>query len=164
MTTKAAFNADDWSVVVNAPYLAAMLVIASSRGGRMRETLAIAEAYGSARKHYRDELLQQILTSPPSLDPRAAAHDPDELHAQAVAALRNAVSILGRAATEAEINAYKRFIYYLAETVARAHREGGFLGLGGKAISEPEQALLDEIGAIFDESAGGQAPPGELSP
>ncbi len=156
MTSKAAFNADDWSVVVNAPYLAAVLVITASRGGRMRETLAIAEAYASARQHYRDELLQQILTTPPSFDP-TGAHNPDELHERALSTLRRAVSILHGTATETEINAYKRFIYYLAETVARAHREGSFLGIGGKPISDPEQAVLEEIGAVFDEPAVGGA-------
>lgn len=160
MTSKAAFNADDWAVIVDAPYLAAMLMIAASRGGRMRETLAIAQAYASARQHYRDEILQQLLTSPPSFDPTTAAHTPEELHEKAVATLRKAVSILQRSATETEVNSYKRFVYYLAETVARAHREGSFLGIGGQEISDPEQALLDEIAAIFDEPAGGPPAPG----
>jgi hypothetical protein len=155
VSSKGAFTADDWSVLVDAPYLAAMLVIAATRGGRMRETLAIAQSYASARQHYRQELLQQILTSPPSFDPMTAAHTPDELHEQTMSTLRHAVSILERAATETEVNSYKRFIYYLAETVARAHREGSFLGLGGQEISDPEQALLDEIAAIFDEPAAG---------
>ena len=160
MTTKAAFNAEEWSTVANAPYLTAMLIIAASRGGRMRETLAIAEAYASARQHYRDELLQQILTTPPSFDPTTAPGNPDELRQQATTTLRRAVSILGRDATEPEINTYKRFVYYLAETVARAHREGGFLGIGGKQVSDEEQAVLDEIAAIFDEPTAGSAPPG----
>jgi hypothetical protein len=154
MTAKAAFNAEDWATVVNAPYLVAMLVIASSRGGRMRETLAIAEAYASARNHYREELLREILTAPPTLDPTTPAQDPEVLHERALAGLRRAVSILTRGATETEVNSYKRFVYYLAETVARAHREGSFLGLGGKEISDPEQAVLDEIAALFDEPAG----------
>jgi hypothetical protein len=162
VTSKAAFNADDWSVVVNAPYLTAMLVIVASRGGRMRETLAIAEAYAAARQHYRDELLQQILTSPPSFDPAGASDNPDELRQRALSTLRRALSILQGTATETDVNSYKRFVYYLAETVARAHREGGFLGIGGQEISDPEQALLDEIAAIFDEP--GQAPAGPGTP
>ncbi len=154
MTTKATFNAQDWSAVVNAPYLTAMLMIAASRGGRMRETLAVAEAYAAARQHYKDELLQQILTTPPSLDPARGARNADEFRQEVPATLRRAVSILERSATEIEVNTYKRFIYYLAETVARAHREGGFLGIGGQAISEGEQAVLDQIAAIFDEPHG----------
>ncbi len=156
MTTKAAFNAEDWSVIVNAPYLTAMRVIATSRGGRMRETLAIAEAYAAARQHYPDELLQQIFTTSPSFDP-TVAHAGDDLDGEALATLRRAVSLLQRTATETEVNTYKRFVYYLAETVARAHREGSFLGIGGQAISEAEQTVLDEVAALFDEAPGAGA-------
>jgi hypothetical protein len=39
----------------------------------------------------------------------------------------------------------------VAETVARAHKEGGFLGFGGKEVSDKEQAALDRIAAVFDE-------------
>jgi hypothetical protein len=37
----------------------------------------------------------------------------------------------------------------LADTVARAHKEGGVLGIGGKEVSESEQAALDEIAAVL---------------
>ena len=120
----------------------------------MRETLGIAQAYASARQTYRDELLQQILTTPPSFDPTTPASNPEEFHREAVATLRQALSILEQHAIEDEINAYKRFVYFVAETVAKAHREGGFLGMGGKQVSDPEQALLDEIAAILDEPSG----------
>jgi hypothetical protein len=33
----------------------------------------------------------------------------------------------------------------VGETVARAHSEGGFLGIGGKEVSEREQAALDAV-------------------
>jgi hypothetical protein len=33
----------------------------------------------------------------------------------------------------------------LAQAVASAHNEGGFLGIGGKAISDAENQALDEI-------------------
>jgi hypothetical protein len=57
MTTKAAFNAEDWSVVTNAPFLTAMLVIAADRGGTVRESMAISRAYASAREQGNGELL-----------------------------------------------------------------------------------------------------------
>jgi len=33
----------------------------------------------------------------------------------------------------------------VAQAVAGAHKEGGFLGIGGKQISDPENQALDEI-------------------
>ena len=151
MTTKAAFNAEEWSVVTNAPFLTAMLVIAADRGGTVRESLAISRAYASMREKNDDELLQAVLTTPPSIDPATAPRTPEDLRREAPATLREAIEILERHATDEEVVAYKRFVFSLADTVARAHREGGFLGIGGTEVSEHEQAALDEIAAIFDE-------------
>ena len=151
MTTKAAFNAEEWSVVTNAPFLTAMLVIAADRGGTVRESLAISRAYAGMRDDDNGELLRAVLTTPPSIDPATAPRTPEDLRREAPATLREAIEILERHATDEEVVAYKRFVYSLADTVARAHREGGFLGIGGTEVSEHEQAALDEIAAIFDE-------------
>jgi hypothetical protein len=151
MTTKAAFNAEDWSVVTNAPFLTAMLVITADRGGTVRESMAISRAYADARKQGGGELLEAVLSTPPAIDPAIAPRTPEDLRREAPATLRQAVGILERHATEDEVVAYKRFVFSLADTVARAHREGGFLGLGGTEISEREQEALDELAAIFDE-------------
>ena len=37
-------------------------------------------------------------------------------------------------------------------------RVPGFLGIGGRVVSDPEQAVLDEIGTIFDEPPARSAP------
>lgn len=159
MTTKAAFNAEQWSELVGAPYLVALLMISASRGGTVRETMAISRAYESARQHYEGELFSQLLSAPPSFDPASAPKSQDELHQFAVSTLRRAVASVDRTATPEEVNNYKRFVYFVAETVAHAHREGGFLGIGGKEVSEPEQAVLDEIAAIFDTPSDGTSSP-----
>jgi hypothetical protein len=152
MTTKAAFNAEEWSVIANAPFLTAMLVIAADRGGTVRETMAITRAYASTREEQADGLLREVLATPPSIDPAKRPRTPEDLRREAPATLRQAVEILNRVADEDEVIAYKRFVYAVADKVARAHREGGFLGFGGTEVSEHEQAALDEIAAIFDET------------
>ena len=45
MTTKADFNADEWSTIVEAPVLASMHVVGAGRGGTIRESLAIGRVY-----------------------------------------------------------------------------------------------------------------------
>jgi hypothetical protein len=154
MTTRATFNAEQWTVIANAPYLAAMLIMSSHRGGTLKETLAVSRAYASAREFYTDRLLQDVMSTPPAMNPASTPRGPEEVRREALDHLRRAVALLGRAATEEELNRYKRFVFYVAETVARAHREGGFLGLGGQEVSEAEQAALDEIAALFDEPSG----------
>ncbi len=151
MTTKAAFNAEEWSEVVRAPALAAMLVVAAERGGTLRETVALQRSYAQAREQHREGLLRELLTTPPALDPSRVPRTPEDLRREVPAALRRAIGLLERLGTDDEVVAYKRFVYGVAETVARAHKEGGFLGIGGKEVSEREQAALDQIAAVFDE-------------
>jgi hypothetical protein len=151
MTSKTAFNADEWAVVTSAPSLAALMVIAADRGGTIRESLAAQRAFADALAKEPSELLKGVLTTPTTLDPAERPRTPDDLKAQAPETLRRAIGLLERLATDEEVVEYKRFVYGLAEAVARAHKEGGFLGIGGKEISEREQAALDEIAAIFDE-------------
>ena len=49
-----------------------------------------------------------------------------------------AMRALGANATPEEVDAYKRFVMTVAQTVASADKEGGFLGIGGKQISDAE--------------------------
>jgi hypothetical protein len=151
MTTKADFNAEEWSVVVGAPLLAAMMVIAAERGGSVRESVAVARAYGEAKEQHDGEFMSALLSTPPA----ASANRPatrEEVHDAATAQLREAVAILERVGTADEVVEYKRFVFSLAESVAGAHKEGGFLGIGGTPVSAAEQAALDEIAALFDEA------------
>src|SRR4051794_817466 len=150
MTAKAAFNAEEWTVLANAPVLAALWVASAERGGSVRESIALSKAYALERAEDHSPLLKEILATAPSLGPGVNARGAEDLRRDAPAALRQAIATLERLAADSEVVEYKRFVYHVAEAVARAHREGGVLGIGGIAISEPEQAVLDEITAIFD--------------
>jgi hypothetical protein len=153
MTSKSAFNAEEWAVVAEAPALAALRVVAADRGGTVRESLSLARAYGEARKRGGGGLLDEIVSTSPQLDP-SRFKNPDELGRQGSQRLREAVEIVERTATPEEVEEYRRFILDVADTVAHAHREGGFLGIGGKEVSDEEQAVLDEIRATL----GGSTP------
>lgn len=151
MTTKASFNAEEWAVVTTAPALTGLFVAASEPGGQLRESVALSRAYAEARGKQPGELLEAILTTAPSLSAQQRPTSPEEIRTLALEQLRRAVRTLDRLAQDDELVAYKRFVYALAEEVAHAHREGGFLGIGGKPVSENEQRALDEIASIFDE-------------
>jgi hypothetical protein len=146
MTKKADFNADEWSTVVDGPLYAGMRVISADRGGTVRESLAMGHVYQEARQHQGEsELLDELVKSPPSIDPdrvRAAGGDIADLATQQ---LHAAIGILQAKATAAEIDAYKRFVMTVGQAVAAAHKEGGLLGIGGKQISDAENQALDEI-------------------
>jgi hypothetical protein len=161
MTSKADFNAAEWGAITSAPALAAMFVSAADRGGTLSESLAASRAYAAARAQDSSGLLRDLLATPPAI---SLTSRPEDIQRDAPHKIRDAVRTLERHAGDEDVNAYKRFVYAIAEAVAHAHREGGFLGIGGKDVSESEQAALDQIGAIFDEprsepEPGAQEPP-----
>jgi len=146
MTKKADFNAEEWSTIVEAPLYAGMRVISADRGGTLRESLALGRVYQDARgKDGESELLDELVKSPPSIDPNEVRNAGGNIGALASERLRAAIGILEGKATAEEIDAYKRFVMTVAQAVAGAHKEGGFFGIGGKQISDAENQALDEI-------------------
>lgn len=149
MTKKADFNADEWSTLVEAPVLAGMRVVTAGRGGTIRETMAMGKIYAAARQQQGEsELLDDLISSPPAMDPKRVGSTGD-IKGAAEERLREAVGILEAKATAEEREAYKSFVVTLAEGVANAHKEGGFMGVGGTQVSEDEQKALDEIAATL---------------
>ena len=146
MTSKADFNAEDWSTVVDGPLYAGLRVIAADRGGTLRESMAMGRVYQEARaKQGASSLLDELIKSPPSIDQERLQAAGGDLSAVTAEHLRNAMSILESKATPADVDAYKRFVMTVAQAVAEAHKEGGFLGIGGKRVSAAEDQALDEI-------------------
>ena len=146
MTAKADFNAEEWSTIVDAPLYAGLRLIAASRGGTLRETLAMGRVYQEARAHHGDsELLDDLVKDPPSIDADQLRGDQGKVVTLASEQLRSAIGILAAKSTPAETDSYKKFVMTVAQAVAGAHKEGGFLGIGGKQISDAENQALDEI-------------------
>lgn len=148
MTRKAEFNAEEWSVVTGAPALAAIAVAAADRGGTLREGMSMARTYQEARGEQHTELVGELLASPPGVSPTPAT-DAAQLRERAVTAVRSASDLLGEKATADELRDFGDFVVGVCEAVAHAHKEGSMLGFGGKEVSPPEQAVLDEIAAAL---------------
>jgi hypothetical protein len=150
MTSKAEFNAEEWSTVVEGPFYAGMWVIGADRGGTLRESLALGRVYKDAReRHGESELLDELIKSPPSIDPDRVREAGGNLASVASQRLREAIGILEAKATPEEVDAYKTFVMTAAQAAAGAHKEGGFLGIGGKEISDAENQVLDELSSAL---------------
>jgi hypothetical protein len=145
MTTKSHFNAEEWDRVAQAPALAALAVMLADRGGAIRESIALGKAYAEARRGGGSELIEALVASPPHLDPRSMGQ-PDQLRQQLPQRIQEAVRLVGEKATPQEADEYRHFVLRVADVVAHAAKEGGVLGIGGKEVSEQEQAVLDELG------------------
>jgi hypothetical protein len=148
MTKKAEFNAEEWSLLLEGPPTAGMIVISAQRGGTLRESISMARAYEEARHQEATELVDEIAASGPEFRPQRYS-SAEELKQLGLQRLKEAVQMLEQKATPEEVESYKGFVLDLAERAAKAHREGGFLGVGGKEISESEQAALDEVAAAL---------------
>lgn len=152
MTRKSEFNADEWTTLTEGPLMAGFRVLSAGRGGTIRESLAMGKVYAKARQaHGGNELLDELVATPPALDPSRLG-SPQDIGTRSAQRLREAVGILEAKADQADVAAYKAFIGSIAETVAEANSEGGMLGIGGKPVSDEEQAALAEIRSVL--SAG----------
>jgi len=148
MTGKADFTEDEWKTVLEAPPSAGLIVIASDRGGSIRESFSMAKAYTEARKEHGDsQLLDEIVTAKPEMD-HTRFHSPEELKEASLKHITDAVELLKSKAAAEELDEYKKFIVALANRVAEARKEG-FMGLSGDRVSDDEKTAIAEVEAAL---------------
>jgi len=139
MTGKADFTAEEWELLREGPPTAGMVALMAAKGGTFRESWALAKAYTDARReHGESELLDALVAEKPSTK---RYRSNDELEAQGLARLTEAVVLLERKASTGEVVAYKKFALDVAARVAEAHKEGD------QAVSEAERAAIEKLGA-----------------
>jgi len=139
MTTRAAFTPGEWTVVLEGPPTAGMIVITAAHGGMFRETFAMSKAYADARSEHGDsELLDEIVSANPKVD-HTRYRSPEELRDNGLGHLRHAMALLESKATAAERDDYRHFVLTLANNVAAAHREHG------QEVSPEEEQAIQQI-------------------
>jgi hypothetical protein len=118
-----------------------MIVLTAQRGGSVRESIAMAKAYVEARRqHGESELLDEIVAAKPERG-HTRYHSVEGLKQSGLQHLRDAVELLERNATVAEVEDYRRFVLTLADKVANARRESG------EKVNDAERAAIEEISA-----------------
>ena len=148
MTRKADFNAEEWSLVLEGPPVAGVIVATAHCGGSFREAISMGKAYQEAQKEQSAELISEIVSSNPEFD-RNRYKSPEELRERGSPDPRGRQPAREQGHPE-EVDEYKQFVLDVANTVANAKKEGGVLGIGGKPVSEEEQKALDEIAQTLD--------------
>jgi len=143
MTTKAAFAPEEWTVVLEGPPTAGMIVITAAHGGTFRETIAMSKAYTEAHAEHGDsELLDEIVSAKPKMD-HTRYHSAEELRDSGLGHLRDAMALLESKATAEERDDYRHFVLTLATKVAAAHREHG------QEVSPAETEAIQQITAAL---------------
>ncbi len=147
MTTKAAFSPEEWTVVLEGPPSAGMIVVTAARGGMFRESIAMTKAYAEARaQHGGSELLDEIVAAKPGLD-HTKYRSAEDLRNDGLQHLRDAVALLESKAAADEVDGYRRFVLTLANKVAAAHREQG------QSVSPAETDAIRQIAAALGTTA-----------
>ncbi|MEA2171703.1 MAG: hypothetical protein QOF76_5003 [Solirubrobacteraceae bacterium] len=159
MTIKADFTVEEWSQLRQAPPLAGLYALVAEPGGTIAKTLSMAEVYGDVQErwwgpNHPEGLVDEIAGEGPEFDRARFGSLPSDIDVDAVKGegleqLRAAVTMLRGKATPHEVAEYQRFVSGISQRVANAHKEGGFLGLGGTRVSAKERAALGEIEAAL---------------
>jgi hypothetical protein len=156
MLTKNDFSASDWNTLRDTPYLVGLATLLAEPSGLGTIKESIAVTMGIVKNQASETPLIRDLTSRPEME---AAQESlrarftgarGELSKDATRDLalehsRSAMALLSGKASAEELDSYRKLLYGLAEMVANASREGGFLGFGGKAVSTAEQSFLDDL-------------------
>ncbi len=158
MADKSSFTPDEWKKILEAPILAGFAISAGDPSGfigTLQEGLASAKTLAAAKADPgADKLIKAVVEDLLTPEGRTAARDGvknlvqgaqlADLKDRALAELGRTAAILNaKAPTEAA--AFKSWLGHMANVVAEAGTEGGFLGFGGVKVSDKERATLAEI-------------------
>ncbi len=99
-----------------------------------REDLSAAKDRAAAHKAYFKQKIEE-----------AEVSNHEELNAMCLGQLEEALCLVDEKENEEAAMQYRHWIYAIAEKVAKAAKEGDFLGFGGKRVSDGEQVFLDSL-------------------
>lgn len=153
MSTKEDYTPEEWKLVYAAAPMVGIAVSAASVNlvvGLAKEMLALGKGVAELVHHGGDnELLRSLaadLEAAGTNVPRPKAlNSPATVRPLAIEHLRKLDALLERKTTPAEAEAFKRWLYSIARSVADASDEGGILGIGSEKVSEAERAALVQI-------------------
>jgi hypothetical protein len=161
VSTRTDYSAEEWRLVLRAPLMAALAVVAASPSGPLgllREMFAVGKLVAETRSQTErlggsaNELLGALVTDLSSSEGQAQMDAgelrglaPEQLRAHALEACRTLAALVDRKASRDEADGLKRWLVSIAQRVAAAAKEGGVLGFGGTRVSEAEARAVREV-------------------
>lgn len=173
MSLKDRFNNEELFLLNSVPTLvgSTMIFAGGSGLGTLKEMMANAKSYvGGAQSCPENAIIKGVL---PNLVDHKEGHDQavafreqaiarfkekgietqSDMKMLMLADCRAVANILADKATEQEAKEYKDWVLSIAENVAKAAKEGGFLGIGGELVSKDEKELFRQIAFALSCSA-----------
>ena len=168
MLTKNDFAASDWNTLRDTPHLVGLATLLAEPSGLGTFKESVALTMGIWENQAGDIPLIRDLTGRPEIQAAQESvkgrftgfqgeRAKTAVRDLALQQARSSMAILNGKADPQEINAYRKLLYGLAEKVANASREGGFLGFGGKPVSAAEQSFLDDLQTAINFEKAGKA-------
>ena len=165
MSLESRFTQDEIFLLTTTPtQIGTVMAFAEGSGlGTIKEMFASSKSYIGGLKEYPDnEIITSILPSVTSI--KEAMSKSSEMRKKAVSRLKDldintteklreqlivdskeVAKILDDKATPKEAQEYKEWAMEIAEKVAKAAKEGGFLGIGGTRVSDGEKEAFAQI-------------------
>jgi hypothetical protein len=134
--------------------LGAPVLVAISEGGRedmLSETLAVTGQLRVATLRHPNQLVRELAAITRFQAGREPGMSVAEFEVQALDTLRSAAALVAAKAPD-DLAAFTEFVIKLAETAASAHKEGGFMGVGGVWVTPAEEAAIARIKEVLGAS------------
>lgn len=162
MSTLSDYTQDQVEKLMAAPMLISMYIMGSSLSGPVglvKEMMAGVEtAMQAAKDSAPDSILsslfseenmkeQQNKMQQETSESTEGAQNMDQAKTKMLGQVKEAVGIIMEKGTPAEIAAYKKLMVSVAENVAHAAKEGGFMGIGGTLVNDAEKTAISDIQA-----------------
>jgi hypothetical protein len=162
MTIRDRFSAEEWRTLTTAPAqlgAAIMAVDISGPAGITKETNSIGDELKALAAQGRTGLLGEVAAEIAAQMQREKSTPGEAMSTTDKGAdyyrrtpadqqVRDTVAAVNAALAKAppeDALAYKEWLYNVARRVAATSKEGGILGIGGKAIGDEEAVLLREL-------------------
>ena len=158
MADKSNFAPDEWKLLLESVMMASIAVTAAEPHGLwglLQESFAGGTQLAKAKMDPgANSLIKAVVADFGTAEGRSIARDglkekligttPPAIKTQCIDTLRQ-VGTLVDAKAPADSAAFKGWLRQISQHVAEAAKEGGFLGIGGVAVSDAEKATLAEI-------------------
>jgi hypothetical protein len=163
MSNKASYDPQEWAQLLRSPTMAGVAVTAASPSGPfgiIKEMFAAGKVLADVKvKGSSNEVISALVADLQTAEGRSVGREgmqaefggasPAEIKARAIEALKRAAVIVDAKGSPQEAAEFKEWLRALAQKVAEAAKEGGFLGFGGVQVSSEEQTALNEISQAF---------------
>jgi hypothetical protein len=158
MAAREAFSPEEWDLLVALPRQAAIAAAVADADDRLDATKAIVAAFkelvAGSYQHPDNDLIVEVLAELRTGD-EGPEDESETVEVNEATRLQRLSDVLARAgfandllrakADAAAAEEYRRWVLAIGREAVKAAKSGGFLGIGGKRVSDEEAAFMADL-------------------